>query len=154
MDSRPPDHRPSPWATLRHAAVERMGESEVRWRALGVLFGASGVLTLATLIVPTLPGTNRQAVAAVAIISLFGAAVMIALSRRLPHGDAWVCAALTFSTALISAGVYFSQAPASPYAVLYVWVGFEAFFFLGRTPARWLLLWTAACYGAVLVAVD
>ena len=154
MDLRPPVRRPSVWTSFRHAAVEHMGESEARWRALGALFAAGGGLTLATLLVPTLPGTNRTAVAAVAIIAVAAAVVMVIGSHRLPRGDAWVCAALSFSSALISAGVYFSQAPASPYAVLYVWVGFEAFFFLPRTMARWLLLWTAACYGAVLVAVD
>src|SRR3954451_8162317 len=130
MDESPPAPRASLWASLRHAAIERMGDAEVRWRSLGMLFGAGGALALLTLAVPVAPGTERAAIAVLCGLAFASAAGMVAGARRLPRGDIWVSLMLGFGTVLISLGVYFSHAPASPYALLYVLVGFEGFFFL------------------------
>jgi diguanylate cyclase (GGDEF)-like protein/putative nucleotidyltransferase with HDIG domain len=154
MTSTPPVRRASLWAALRHAAIERMGDSEVRWRSLGVVFGAGGVLALASLAAPVEPGTEKLTIAALCCGAVVTAAAMIAGARRLPAGDLWIGAVLALGTLLITAGVYFTRTPASPYALLYVLVGFEGFFFLPRAAARWLLVWIGACYAAAMAAVD
>jgi diguanylate cyclase (GGDEF)-like protein/putative nucleotidyltransferase with HDIG domain len=144
--------RPS-WSALRSAAVERMSEDDVRWRALGALFAAGGLLALVIVVLPTEPGTHRWAIAALAGAALVHAAVMIAVPRLLPAGDLSVSLALGAGTLLITAAVYFARVPSTPLALLYLWVAFDGFFFLSRASAVRHLLFVGLCYGFVLASL-
>src|SRR4051812_49891641 len=54
---------------------------------------------------------------------------------------------------LISLGIYFTQSTTSVYALLYVWVGFQAAYFLPRRHAIAHVLGTAVTYSIALACV-
>jgi diguanylate cyclase (GGDEF)-like protein/putative nucleotidyltransferase with HDIG domain len=130
-----------------------MGEDDVRWRALGGLFGAGGLLALILVLLPTEPGTQRWAIAAVAGVALLHATVMIAVPRLLPAGDLAVSLALGAGTLLITAAIHFARVPSTPLALIYLWVAFDGFFFLSRASAVRHLLFVGLCYGLVLTSL-
>ena len=61
-----------------------MGENEVRWRALGGLFVAGGLLALVMLALPVEPGTHEWPIVALAI----GAMLQGTVDDRLPAAPA------------------------------------------------------------------
>jgi diguanylate cyclase (GGDEF)-like protein/putative nucleotidyltransferase with HDIG domain len=143
--------RQSRFGAVRHAAIERMTDSDVRWRSLGALFVAAGGVSLLTLLVPTAAGTGVAAIALVAALAVVSGLTMIALAARLPRRDAWVSATLAFGTVLISLVVIANHSVASPYALIYVWVGFDAFFFFHGRTAWGHLVFAAVAYAVALV---
>ena len=74
----------------------------------------------------------------------------MAFATRLPPGDWWLSNYLACGTALITAAIVASHSKASPYALVYVWVGFDAFFFLNRRAAFGHLLFAALAYAVAL----
>jgi diguanylate cyclase (GGDEF)-like protein/putative nucleotidyltransferase with HDIG domain len=143
----------STWAALRSAAIERMGEHEVRWRALGTLFAAGGVLVIATLLLPAETGMQPWSVAALAVTALAAAVLMIWASERMPGGDVWISLMLGAGTLMITGAIFFAGVPTTPYALMYVWVGFDSFFFLSRAAACRHLVFAGLCYAAALAAL-
>lgn len=141
---------PAWWAAMRSAAVERMGQDEVRWRALGALFLAGGTLALVVLRLPTDPATRTGGVLAVALLAVLGGAIMIGAARHLPSGERWISGSLGAGTVLISVAVWFTQVPSAPFALLYVWVAFDGFCFLSRRAAFAHLGFLGLCYAVVL----
>ena len=133
------------------ALVERSSEQSVRWRSLGALYLAGGLLAYASLAVPHPAGMLVAAIAALAGVACAGGVLMLVLGDRLPPtGHA---AALALGAALVSGAVYFSHDPGSSYSLYYPWVGFEAFFFLSRRQAFAQLGLVAVLYGWVLEAL-
>jgi len=128
--------------------LDRMSEHGVRWRSLGTLFLAGGGLALLSLLLPLSPGAWRGGVAILGLTALVSGATMIASANRLPI--ALMSPSLAFGTVLVSLGVIWNGQSASPYALLYVWVGFEAFFFLSRRHAVAHLAFVGAAYAAAL----
>ena len=145
-----PALRSSP-ASLREAFIERMEEDEVRWRSLGGLFVAGGVLAGVSVLFPMVPGARAWAIGVLALTAVLSGIGMIAAAGRLPRGDAWPSALLAFGTLLVTGAVYFTHAAASPYILLYVWVGFDGFFFLTRRVAYLHVVFVGVCYGAILL---
>ncbi|MCW2966673.1 MAG: diguanylate cyclase and metal dependent phosphohydrolase [Solirubrobacteraceae bacterium] len=138
------------WSVVRHAAVERMSEFDVRWRALGALFVAGGTLAAGSLLLPVARGTDVQVILLVGLSAIVSGLAMIVFARLLPKGDLWVSSALGFGTVLITMAVAFNHSQASPYALIYIWVGFDAFFFLKRRAAFCHLLFVGAGYAFAL----
>jgi len=135
---------------MRRAAIERMTEHDVRWRSLGGLFIAGGALAVLSLLLPVDAGSDTRAVLVVGVVAILSGMVMIALAERLPPGERYLSACLAFGTVLITLAVIFNDAVASPYALVYVWVGFDAFFFLGRRTAYLHLAFVGATYALAL----
>jgi diguanylate cyclase (GGDEF)-like protein/putative nucleotidyltransferase with HDIG domain len=133
-------------SATRHVAIERMLESDVRWRSLGGLFAAGGVLTMLSLALPTATGTSTPAVAVTGVVAAVLGTIMVAAAGALPTADRWLSLALALGTVLITAVVCFNQDPASPYALIYVWVGFDGFFFLTRRAAWRHLAFVGVAY--------
>jgi diguanylate cyclase (GGDEF)-like protein/putative nucleotidyltransferase with HDIG domain len=139
------------WSELRRVAIERMSEHDVRWRSLGGLFVAGGALADLSLLLPVDEGSDTLAVLLVGIIAILSGLGMIALAERLPKQERWLSLSLAFGTVLITLAVIFNDAVASPYALIYVWVGFDAFFFLSRRSAYAHLAFVGACYAVALL---
>ncbi|MCW3010372.1 MAG: Diguanylate cyclase protein/HDIG protein [Solirubrobacterales bacterium] len=137
---------------LRFAVVERMGEA-VRWRALGLLFVAGGLLALGTLLLPRAASADPLAVVVVALVASVCGLVQLAVADRLPPGDLSLSLVLAFGTGLVSAGTWATGDPASALALMYVWVGFDAFFFLSRRAAVAHIALVAVAYAVVLVVL-
>jgi diguanylate cyclase (GGDEF)-like protein/putative nucleotidyltransferase with HDIG domain len=130
-----------------------MGEDEVRWRSLGALFAAGGALVLVMLLLPAPAGQQAWPIAGLAMTALLSAFVMIVFARLLPAGDRWVSLALGLGTVLITGAIYFARVPSTPFALMYIWVAFDGFFFLRRAAAVRHLLFVGLCYGADLAVL-
>ena len=126
----------------------------MRWRSLGALFVAGGVLALVSLLLPVDEGSWTLGVFLVGVSAVISGTATIVLAARLPPGDRWLSNYLAFGTLLVTFAVAFNDNAASPYAVIYMWVGFDAFFFLGRRAAYAHLAFVGLCYGLVLVLID
>ena len=152
LGSRPePASRCSTWGRLRRAAIDRISDRDVRWRSLGGLFLAGGVLVLVSLVLPADAGSRKLPIALLALSAILTGVVLVTAAHRLPPGDRWLSSVLGFGTVLITLGVIFNRSSASPYALLYVWVAFDGFFFLSRTAAYANLVWLAGNYAAGLL---
>jgi diguanylate cyclase (GGDEF)-like protein/putative nucleotidyltransferase with HDIG domain len=130
-----------------------MGENEVRWRALGGLFVAGGLLALVMLALPVDPSTHEWPIAVLAVGAILQGAVMIAFPRHLPRGDRWISLNLGAGTTFIAAAIYFADTSTTPLALLYLWVALDSFFFLSRTSALRHLAYVGVSYAVVLAAM-
>lgn len=125
----------------------------MRWRSLGALFVAGGSLALASLLLPADEGSRTLGIFLVGVSAVLSGAATIALAERLPPGDRWLSIYLAFGTLLITLAVALNNSPASAYALIYVWVGFDAFFFLARRTAFAHLAFVGLCYGVTLALI-
>ncbi|GAC1436141.1 MAG: hypothetical protein NVSMB51_06860 [Solirubrobacteraceae bacterium] len=148
--SAPRTHRRR-WHAVRNAVIERMSEGDVRWRSLGGLFVAGGLLALISITLPAPRGGDPLAIAGLGAISVVGGAGMMLLAQQLPSRDVWVSLALSFGTILVSGGILLAGTVESPLAFLYVWVGFDGFFFLTRRSAFRHILFVGVSYAAVIL---
>ncbi|MEO6496249.1 MAG: GGDEF domain-containing protein, partial [Solirubrobacteraceae bacterium] len=130
-----------------------MSEDDVRWRSLGALFVAGGVLTLVSLLLPVDAGSRTLGVFLVGVSAVVSGIATILLAARLPSGDRWLSIYLAFGTLLITFAIAFNNSPASAYALIYLWVGFDAFFFLARRTAFAHLAFVGLSYGVTLALI-
>jgi diguanylate cyclase (GGDEF)-like protein len=124
-------------------------DDPTRWRVLGALYLTAGPLALLSLLLPHDAGGQDWVVAALAGTATAIGVLILLFARRLPHvghGPLLLCGTLMITAALIA-----SQDADSPLALLYVWAGVEAFFFLRPRVAVWFLGCIAVCYGAALL---
>ena len=121
-------------------------------RTLAYFFLAAGTLTLVSLAFTHHPATNVPALLGVVAAS-YAAGILLRLGARRLHESA-IPAFLAGGSLLITAAVYFDGHGGSSYAFLYVWVGVEAFYFLGRRGAVLQLLLIATSYGWALTSVS
>ncbi|HEX2084057.1 MAG TPA: diguanylate cyclase [Solirubrobacteraceae bacterium] len=135
-------------ASLYDDVLERMSERTVRWRSLAVLFLAGGTLADLSLLLPKNPDAAVPVVAALGTSAILSAAVMFLFATRLP--EALMSMTLAFGTLLVTAGVIFTHDTAAVYALFYVWVAFEAFFFLPRRHALAQVAFVAVAYAVAL----
>ena len=144
-EQRPPSRR----TALYRSVLERMTEQAVLWRSMGFIFAAGGLLAFLTLALPLNEGASKPAVAILGAAALGSAAFMWLGARRLPL--ALMSPLLALGTLLVSAGIVAQSSTASAYALMYVWIGFEAFFFLNRRHAIAHVVFVGACYAAAMV---
>jgi diguanylate cyclase (GGDEF)-like protein len=128
-------------------------EDRTRWRALGALFVTAGPLAAVTLALPHAPDGNDLVVLALATIATVAGVLQIVFARWLPGGSGALGALLLTGTLMITAALIATQDATSPLALLYVWAGVEAFFFLQDRVAVWFLACIAACYAIALAFV-
>src|SRR4051794_22581576 len=115
------------------AIVERQSEETVRTRVLGGFYVFGGILALVSLLLPHAPQVMVGGLVALGAVACVSGAVMIAVPNVVPPH--LLTGVLAIGNLLISTGVYFSQSTTSVYALLYVWVGFQAAYFLPRRHA-------------------
>jgi diguanylate cyclase (GGDEF)-like protein/putative nucleotidyltransferase with HDIG domain len=138
-------------ARFRRDVIERLSRHDVRWRALGALFIAGGVLAGGSLLLPVDRDSEVLAIGLVCLTAVVTGVILVWAAGKLPASDLWLGLVLAFGTVLITLGVVFNRSIASPYALLYVWVGFDGFFFLGRRAAFANLGWVGINYALALI---
>src|SRR4051812_5420074 len=88
---------------------------------------------------------------AIAVGACVSGAVLLLFPQILP--PQLLTLVLACGNLLISIGIYFSQSTTSVYALLYVWVGFQAAYFLQRRHAVAHVLATGVTYALALASV-
>ncbi|HEX8207285.1 MAG TPA: diguanylate cyclase [Solirubrobacteraceae bacterium] len=133
---------------LYEDVLERMTDKAVRWRSMAVLFFAGGLLADLSTLLPTGDRAVIWALLALGTSAMVSAVVMFAFAGLLPD---WLMSyVLAFGTILVTLGVVATQDTTAVYALFYVWVGFEAFFFLSRRHAVAHMAFVAVAYAVGL----
>src|SRR3954447_9181016 len=109
------------------AVIERQSEETVRTRAQGGFFMFGGVLALVSLLLPHAARVMDLGVAGLGMAACLSGLVMLLVPQIMP--PQLLTFVLLCGSLLISFGIYFTQSSASVYALLYVWVGFQAAYF-------------------------
>src|SRR3954466_11218520 len=133
------------------AVIERQSEETVRTRAQGGFFVFGGVLALVSLLLPHAPAVMVGGLFAIGLFACVSGAVLLSFPQILP--PQLLTLVLACGNLLISIGIYFSQSTTSVYALLYVWVGFQAAYFLQRRHAVAHVLGTGVTYAFALASV-
>src|SRR3954469_11748979 len=134
--------RPALESTLGRPAMARM---------LGWFYLAGAVLGGLSLVLPHARDTDVLGVVAVVAVAFLGGGLLVTGANLLPAVA--IPGFLVVGSLLITASVYFDGHAGSVYAFFYVWVGVEAFYFLGRRLATLQVLLAGAAYGCALSAV-
>src|SRR3954463_1131551 len=109
------------------AVIERQSEENVRTRAQGGFFVFGGVLALASLLLPHSSHVIDVGIAGLGASACLSGLVMLLMPQIMP--PQLLTLVLLCGSVLISFGIYFTQSTGSVYALLYVWVGFQAAYF-------------------------
>ena len=125
----------------------------MRWRTLGALFIAGGLLAGVSLLLPVDRGTHSLAIAVVCLVAVITGAFLVWAAERLPISDLWLGLVLAFGTLLITVAVVLNRSISIPYTLLDVWVGFDGFFFFGRRAAWANLGWAGLNYAVALLLI-
>src|SRR3954470_24822316 len=120
-------------------------------RTLAYLYFASASLALAGVVVPHGHTASVPGLLAVVALGYGAGAVLLARSPRLRQ--ALIPVVLVIGTALVTAAVWFDGHADSNYALLDVWIGLEAFYFLDRWQAALQLLLAGGAYAGVLALI-
>jgi diguanylate cyclase (GGDEF)-like protein/putative nucleotidyltransferase with HDIG domain len=140
---------PTRLRTLYDGMLDRMSDDVVRWRSLAILFFAGGLLADLSLLLPTHEHASLPALAVIGTTAIVGGLSMFLLADRLP--EAVMSIALAFGTLLVTGGVVATRDTSAIYALFYVWVGFEAFFFLPRRHAIGHVAFVCGAYAIALM---
>jgi len=119
-----PIDEPSVLGRFFEAVIERQSEETVRTRAQGGFFVFGGVLALVSLLLPHSRHVMDLGVAGLGASACLSGLMMLAVPQVMP--PRLLTFVLLCGSVLISFGVYFTQSTASVYALLFVWVGFQA----------------------------
>src|SRR4051812_35951494 len=124
------NNRPPALSRFFEAVVERQSEENVRTRAQGGFFVFGGVLALASLLLPHSSHVIDAGIAGLGASACLSGLVMLLMPQIMP--PQLLTYVLLCGSVLISCGIYFTQSTGSVYALLYVWVGFQAAYFFPR----------------------
>jgi diguanylate cyclase (GGDEF)-like protein/putative nucleotidyltransferase with HDIG domain len=133
------------------AAIERQTEETVRTRAQGGFFVFGGILALVSLLLPHAQAAMDLGIVALGICACISGAVLLIVPQIMP--PQFLTYVLLCGNVLISLGVYFTQSTGSVYALLYVWVGFQAAYFLPNRHAIAHVTATGVTYAFALASV-
>src|SRR4051794_19982139 len=133
------------------AVVERQTEENVRTRAQGGFFVFGGVLALASLLLPHSSHVIDAGIAGLGASACLSGLVMLLMPQIMP--PQLLTYVLLCGSVLISFGVYFSQSTGSVYALLYVWVSFQAAYFFSHRHACAHVAATGVTYALALASV-
>jgi two-component system, cell cycle response regulator len=133
------------------AIVERQSEETVRTRAQGGFFVFGGILALVSLLLPHAAAVMVPAIAALGALACVSGVVLLFAPQILP--PQLLTAVLACGNLLVSVGIYFSQSTASVYALLQVWVAFQAAYFFPRRHAAVHVTAIGVTYAIVLQTV-
>src|SRR4051794_10641439 len=117
-------------------------------RTLAYLYLASASLALAGGAVP--PGAQASVPRPLTVggVGHLPGALLLFKAPRLK--DALIPMVLVLGTALVTAAVWFDGNADSAFSLLYVWIGLEAFYFLGRWHAALQLALASGAYAGVI----
>jgi diguanylate cyclase (GGDEF)-like protein/putative nucleotidyltransferase with HDIG domain len=151
LPSPEPNIRASALGRFFEAAIERQSDENVRTRAQGGFFVFGGILALVSLLLPHAANVMDEGIVALGAIACLSGAVLLVVPQIMPpHLLTFV---LLCGSLLISFGIYFTQSTASVYALLYVWVGFQAAYFFSHRHAAAHVAVTGVTYAFALDSV-
>src|SRR4051812_24317474 len=133
------------------AVVERQSEETVRTRAQGGFFVFGGILALVSLLLPHAAAVMDPPLVGLGAFACLSGAVLLLWPQIIPPG--LITYVLLCGNLLISVGVYLTQSTGSVYALLYVWVGFQAAYFLPTRHAVAHVTATGVTYAFALDSV-
>jgi diguanylate cyclase (GGDEF)-like protein len=120
-------------------------------RTLGAFYLAGAAIGAISLLLPRHPDSDLVPLIANVALAFAVGAVLYARAERLPP---WVIPLfLAGGTLMITAAVYFDGHAASAYALLYVWIGVEAFYFLERWKAALQVALVGGAYACALSTI-
>jgi diguanylate cyclase (GGDEF)-like protein/putative nucleotidyltransferase with HDIG domain len=151
LPSPEPNIRASALGRFFEAAIERQSDENVRTRAQGGFFVFGGILALVSLLLPHAANVMDEGIVALGAIACLSGAVLLVVPQIMPpHLLTFV---LLCGSLLISFGIYFTQSTAGVYALLYVWVGFQAAYFFSHRHAAAHVAVTGVTYAFALDSV-
>src|SRR3954470_10568622 len=133
------------------AVVERQSEETVRTRAQGGFFVFGGIFALVSLLLPHAAAVMDPPLVGLGAFACLSGAVLLLWPQIIP--PRLITYVLLCGNLVISVGVYFSQSTGSVYALLYVWVGFQAAYFLPNRHAVAHVGATGVTYAIALATV-
>ncbi|HEY0631039.1 MAG TPA: diguanylate cyclase [Thermoleophilaceae bacterium] len=151
MPSPEPNIRASALGRFFEAAIERQSEEDVRTRAQGGFFVFGGILALVSLVLPHAANVIDGGVVALGATACLSGTVLLVLPQLMP--PRLLTFVLLCGSLLISFGIYFTQSTGSVYALLYVWVGFQAAYFFSHRHAAAHVAVTGVTYAFALASV-
>src|SRR3954465_2358829 len=133
------------------AVIERQSEETVRTRAQGGFFVFGGILALVSLLLPHSAQAIDTGILGLGAVACISGAVLLFVPQIMPPN--LLTLVLLCGNLLISVGVHFSQSTGSVYALLYVWVGFQAAYFFPHRHAAAHVAATGVTYAVALSSV-
>src|SRR3954463_9220482 len=127
LPSPEPNTRAPALGRFFEAVIERQSEETVRTRAQGGFFMFGGVLALVSLLLPHSAHVMDLGIVGLGASACLSGLVMLLVPQLMP--PRLLTFVLLCGSVLISFGIYFTQSTGSVYALLYVWVGFQAAYF-------------------------
>ena len=123
----------------------------VSWRSLGALFLAGGFLTEVAIPLAPASGSHLVLVALIGAIAVLTGATLWWRAASLP--GRFMSSVLGFGTLLITLVVIASGQPDGRYSLFYMWVIFQAFYFLPPRVAKWHLVSAVLGYAFALIVL-
>jgi two-component system cell cycle response regulator len=143
--------RASPLSRFFETVIERQSEETVRCRAQGGFFVFGGILALASLLLPHSAQVIDAGIVALGSFACVSGMLLLLVPQIMPPH--LLTLVLACGNVLISVGVYLSQSTTSVYALLYVWVGFQAAYFFPHRHAAVHVAATGVTYAVALETV-
>jgi two-component system cell cycle response regulator len=141
----------TPLRRFYETVVERQSEETVRTRAQGGFFVFGGILALVSLLLPHATEVMDVGIAALGAIACVSGVVLLLFPQVMPPH--LLTGVLACGSLLVSTGIYFTQSTGSVYAMLYVWVGFQAAYFFSHRQAAAHVAGAAMSYAIALACV-
>jgi diguanylate cyclase (GGDEF)-like protein/putative nucleotidyltransferase with HDIG domain len=132
-------------------AIALASDEAVGWRSLGALFLVGGLLSLAALPLASSKGLHAAAVAVIALTAMITGFLLCRRAAGLPAR--LMSPALGFGTLLITLVVIAGGQPDGRYSLFYLWVAFQAFYFLTPRVAALHMVLAASGYAVALVVL-
>jgi diguanylate cyclase (GGDEF)-like protein len=132
-------------------AIALASDEAVGWRSLGALFLIGGLLSLAALPLASFKGLHPVAVAVIALTAVITGCVLCRRAALLPAR--LMSPALGFGTLLITLVVIASGQPDGRYSLFYLWIAFQAFYFLTPRVAALHMALVGSGYALALVVL-
>ena len=138
-----------PWSGSE-ADFEASVTPGVKARLLGWLYLCGATLALASMTLPQPEGQDYAGIYATIAAAYVMAAAILWRADSMP---AWgMGVALAAGTGVVTSGIYFTHQDQSVYAMFYIWVALQAFYFLRPRAAFVQLGIVAAAYGGLMLA--
>jgi diguanylate cyclase (GGDEF)-like protein/putative nucleotidyltransferase with HDIG domain len=151
LTSPEPEQKAPALSRFFEAVIERQSEETVRTRAQGGFFVFGGILALVSLLLPHSAAAIDTGILCLGVFACLSGTLLLLVPQVMP--PSLLTYVLLCGNLLISVGIYFSQSTGSVYALLYVWVGFQAAYFFPHRHAAAHVAATGLTYAIALSSV-
>jgi diguanylate cyclase (GGDEF)-like protein/putative nucleotidyltransferase with HDIG domain len=138
-------------ARLAERILDPRPETGLMWRLMAVLYLLGGGLVVAALAVGVDGEAHSGALLALGLTALAVGVAVLGLAPRIPPG--LVMPAMVLGLVMISLAILASREADTPFVLIYLWVGVEAWFFLTSRAALGITLFSVALSALVMLGV-